>query len=37
MKSKMPDLKDFEDFIPPEDDNPNELNHQVDNQVPNPK
>jgi hypothetical protein len=33
----MPDLKDFEDFIPPEDDNPNELNHQLDNQVPNPK
>ena len=32
MKSKMPDLKDFEDFIPPEDDNLNELNVQVDNQ-----
>lgn len=28
----MPDLKDFEDFIPPEDDNLNELNVQVDNQ-----
>lgn len=27
----MPDLKDFEDFIPPEDDNINELNAQVDN------
>jgi hypothetical protein len=28
----MPDLKDFEDFIPPEDDNLHELNAQVDNQ-----
>jgi len=31
MKSKMPDIKDFVDFLPPEDDNLNDLNAQVDN------